>query len=63
MASHFFLSREAEGLGLMGGEDGVAIWGALVYCVASVAAASMLQQRETPLFFMERTWETSTMGS
>ena len=51
MTFPFFLSRVAKGFGLVGGEDDVATGGALVCCLAGVAAAPNVAAEGDPIVF------------
>ena len=57
------MSLEANGFGLVGGEVGVAIRGALVCCLVGVAAAPDVIAEGTPLSLMEKREETSAIGN
>ena len=53
MTFPFFLSLEAEGFGLMGGEVGAATRGDVVCCLAGVAAAPDVATEGDPIIFDE----------
>ena len=46
-----FLSLEADGFGLVAGDEGVATWGDLVCCLAGVAAAPDVVAEGDPIIF------------